>query len=1076
MIAFMLLFHVGSVLSHFPTTLTLERAIPPSHQLQLAQLIARDRKRHGRLLYYTKVQLGSPPREFNVQIDTGSDVLWVSCSSCNGCPGTSGLQIQLNFFDPQSSSTASLVSCSDPRCSLGLTSADSVCSSQKNQCGYTFQYGDGSGTSGYYVADLLHLDTIVQGSVNTNSSSQIVFGCSTLQTGDLTKSDRAVDGIFGFGQQGMSVISQLASSGLTPRVFSHCLKGDSAGGGILVLGEIVEPNIVYSPLVPITLVLFFSQSCDALRQSYFTELFSSLPLYYKFIVHLGIFYSVKRPHYNLNLQSISVNGQPLDVNPSVFATSSNKGTIVDTGTTLAYLTADAYDPLVNAITSSVLQPVRSILSKGNQCFIVTTSIAGIFPQVSFNFAGGASLVLNPQDYLIQQNSVGGAAVWCIGFQKIQGQTILGGIDSTKIILAITGQLSISLVDLVLKDKIVVYDLAGQRIGWANYDCSMSVNVSTATNTGRSEYVNAGQLSGDTAPRPQPHKLIQMNMIAFLLHILMLGRMSDQPITSTATLFSLYVGDLDPSVTEEKLIETFSSIPEFHTAVLCKDALKKLSLCYGYINYNTLESATEAINTFNHKVVNGKSMRVMRSMPNSDVRNSGIGNLFVKNLASSINNLKLHEIFIEHGTILSCKVAVSEAGDSKGYGFVQYAEEESAKNAIEKVNGVTIEGKELYVAHLVRRNDRDTSFTNLYVKNLEDDISEEVLAEKFSEFGKITSLVISKDVNGVSRGFGFVNFEIAEDAMRAKECMHGKQIGSKVLYVARAQKKVERRQILRLQFKERSRKGLNLYCKNIHDDVDDMQLEAYFSHYGTITSTKIMRTDKGISRGFGFISFSNLEESSKAINTLHGTMFHGKPLYVTKAQSREERRKYLQQVYARQRMLGPPPIPSFIGFNNQLYHSRPLLPPLPPIQIYQPQPPNFTKWRSTNGFAPLKGHNQPPLPPLPMVPSSIRRINMNRNDGNYPSLPFMHNNLSGPSQRNPHLIKMITNGSRLSEDISSLLVAASPNQRKGILGQRLLQLMKKIKNDIFVKDSSKIIEMLLEMDNSELLVLLESPNY
>ena len=25
-------------------------------------------------------------------------------------------------------------------------------------------------------------------------------------------------------------------------------------------------------------------------------------------------------------------------------------------------------------------------------------------------------------------------------------------------------------DLVLKDKIVVYDLAGQRIGWANYDC------------------------------------------------------------------------------------------------------------------------------------------------------------------------------------------------------------------------------------------------------------------------------------------------------------------------------------------------------------------------------------------------------------------------------------------------------------------------------------------------------------------------------------------------------------------------------------------------------------------------------
>lgn len=81
--------------------------------------------------------------------------------------------------------------------------------------------------------------------------------CSTLQTGDLTKSDRAVDGIFGFGQQGMSVISQLASQGVAPNVFSHCLRGDTSGGGILVIGEIVEPNIVYSPLVPSQYVAFF---------------------------------------------------------------------------------------------------------------------------------------------------------------------------------------------------------------------------------------------------------------------------------------------------------------------------------------------------------------------------------------------------------------------------------------------------------------------------------------------------------------------------------------------------------------------------------------------------------------------------------------------------------------------------------------------------------------------------------------------------------------------------------------------------------------------------------------------------
>ncbi|XP_065869109.1 aspartic proteinase 36-like [Euphorbia lathyris] len=479
LIAAAFLFPATLVISYssFPTTLTLERGIPPSHLLELNQLRHRDSFRHRRILqstfgvadfpvqgtfnpylvglYYTKVQLGSPPKDFYVQIDTGSDVLWVGCSSCNGCPVTSGLQIPLSFFDPGSSSTAKLISCSDQRCSAGLESADTLCASQTNQCGYTFQYGDGSGTSGYYVTDLLHLDTVSGGSVISNSSAPVVFGCSISQTGDLTKSDRAVDGIFGFGQQSMSVISQLSSQGITPNVFSHCLKGDDSGGGILVLGEIVEPNIVYTPLVP------------------------------------------SQIHYNLNLQSIAVGGQTLAIDPSVFGSSSNQGTIVDSGTTLAYLAEGAYKPFFNAIMSSVSQSARSYISQGNQCFLLTSSVNDVFPQVSFNFAGGASMVLSPQDYLLQQNPIAGAQVWCMGFQKTSGQeiTILG--------------------DLVLKDKIVVYDIANQRVGWTNYDCSTSVNVSTTANTGKSEFVNAGQF-GNSSEKNVPYKLIALLVQIFII--------------------------------------------------------------------------------------------------------------------------------------------------------------------------------------------------------------------------------------------------------------------------------------------------------------------------------------------------------------------------------------------------------------------------------------------------------------------------------------------------------------------------------------------------------------------------------
>lgn len=439
----------------FPArVLPLERIFPLNQKVELEELRARDRARHARImqsfaggivdfpvegtsdpylvgLYFTKVKLGSPPREFSVQIDTGSDILWVTCNACSNCPQSSGLGVELNFFSAASSSTASLISCSDTICASIVQTASAECSTEGKQCGYAFQYGDGSGTSGYYVSDLLSFDTMLGVSLIANSSAPIVFGCSTTLSGDLTKSDRAIDGIFGFGQQGLSVVSQLSSRGITPRVFSHCLKGEGNGGGTLVLGEIVDSRIVYTPLVP------------------------------------------SQPHYNLYLQSIAVNGQLLPIDSSVFATSGNRGTIIDSGTTLAFLVAEAYDPFVSAITASVSQFARPFLSRGNQCYLVSTSISDIFPLVALNFAGSASMFLKPVDYLVHYGFVDGAAMWCIGFSRVdQGVSILG--------------------DLVLKDKIFVYDLGRQRIGWADYDCSLSVNVSITS--GKDEYVNAGQLS------------------------------------------------------------------------------------------------------------------------------------------------------------------------------------------------------------------------------------------------------------------------------------------------------------------------------------------------------------------------------------------------------------------------------------------------------------------------------------------------------------------------------------------------------------------------------------------------------
>lgn len=72
---------------------------------------------------------------------------------------------------------------------------------------------------------------------------------------------------------------------------------------------------------------------------------------------------------------------------------------------------------------------------------------------------------------------------------------------------------------------------------------------------------------------------------------------------------------------------------------------------------------------------------------------------------------------------------------------------------------------------------------MYIKNLDAEITEDHLREKFSEFGMIDSLVISKDDNGVSRGFGFVNFENPDDARRAMEALNGSHLGRSFLLVS-----------------------------------------------------------------------------------------------------------------------------------------------------------------------------------------------------------------------------------------------------------------------------------------------------
>lgn len=181
--------------------------------------------------------------------------------------------------------------------------------------------------------------------------------------------------------------------------------------------------------------------------------------------------------------------------------------------------------------------------------------------------------------------------------------------------------------------------------------------------------------------------------------------------------------------------------------------------------------------------------------------------------------------------------------------MQFDNEEAAQNAIDKLNGMLINDRQVYVGHFLRKQEREsalnkTKFNNVYVKNLSESATDEDLKRIFGEYGTITSAVVMRDAEGKSKCFGFVNYENSDDAAKAVEVLNGKKFDEKEWYVGRAQKKSERELELKAKFEQSMKEnvdkyqGLNLYVKNLDDSIDDDKLKELFSEFGTITSCKV----------------------------------------------------------------------------------------------------------------------------------------------------------------------------------------------------------------------------------------------
>jgi polyadenylate-binding protein len=177
------------------------------------------------------------------------------------------------------------------------------------------------------------------------------------------------------------------------------------------------------------------------------------------------------------------------------------------------------------------------------------------------------------------------------------------------------------------------------------------------------------------------------------------------------------------------------------------------------------------------------------------------NVVFKNLREDVTDEQLAAAVASCGKITSAVVHRDANGKSKRHGFVNFELPEAAVKCIQQFNdseSLAMPGDKIVVVQHLKRSEyhrqralaakggADKALfqgTNLYVKYLDDDVTNDKLREVFAGCGQVTSAYVEMDKEkGISKGFGYVNFSTHEEATKAVMEMNGKTVGTKPLYV------------------------------------------------------------------------------------------------------------------------------------------------------------------------------------------------------------------------------------------------------------------------------------------------------
>jgi len=352
------------------------RLVP--HKVRRGRSLVTGRELQGNLhtlgYFSAYICAGTPQSKFDLIVDTGSSLTAMPCKDCSHCGSHRHSSYQNARFDTTHSSSYQQVSCHSPPRGMGTCR-----SCDKDQCGYSVSYTEGSTIRGRIVSDYVWFASAATG---TAKAVRCTFGCQTYESGLFNS--QVADGITGISQgqsYGPTLFDWMRTGTSSPDVFSMCL---SETVGAMVLGGNVPASLAAST---------------------------------QWIPYSG------GGSYTVDLVDIRIKGSSLGVDRSRY-----RSTIVDSGTTFMYLPPDAYRKVRDHWRGVCpWGSCSSRVAKGeypdDYCYSMSEAELVRFDDFSLHMNNGVTIPFGPRQYGYELRG----GVWCLGiFDNEHNGAVIGG--------------------------------------------------------------------------------------------------------------------------------------------------------------------------------------------------------------------------------------------------------------------------------------------------------------------------------------------------------------------------------------------------------------------------------------------------------------------------------------------------------------------------------------------------------------------------------------------------------------------------------------------------------------------------